>query len=135
MVFRFKPINKTTNTDSPWSQPIGDKLISQIIRNQFKSTYSASYINKVEEKEEFKERARYVPKTAPYQRTIRWRSMQQIRDDERGGCAKSAVFNARNPFNYETLYSSSTRYGSNILHQQPAVGIVPQCNTFVYGLK
>ena len=50
MIFRFKPLKITDDVYSDWSQPIGDKLISQVIQNQFKSVMKTDYVNNVEEK-------------------------------------------------------------------------------------
>ena len=45
MVFRFRPFKPISNPNSDWSQSFGDTLISQVIKNQMKSTYGSDYVN------------------------------------------------------------------------------------------
>ena len=40
-----------------------------------------------------------------------------------------------NPFTYESLYISPTRYGSNKLHQEAAVGITPCISKYWYNMS
>lgn len=125
MVFRFKPLKVTTNPHSDWSQPIGDKLITQVINNQFKSTYSTDYVNNVEEKQKFEERDKQLLRPTTAAQLLKWKSMREL---EQKRSIQPMPINQ--PFSYESLYISPTRYGSNIKHQQAAVGIVPGCSRF-----
>jgi hypothetical protein len=46
MVFRFRPMKPVVNYNSDWSQSIGDTLLTQVIKNQMKSTYASDYVSK-----------------------------------------------------------------------------------------
>ena len=44
MVFRFRPLKPIVNPTSDWSKTIGDTLLTQVIKNQMKSTYATDYV-------------------------------------------------------------------------------------------
>jgi hypothetical protein len=125
MVFRFKPLKAITNPRSDWSMPISDTLIKDVIKSQMKSTYSTDYVNNVEEKRAFEERCKHItmPTTLKY---YEWKAQRELEQKK----LHDTTMPVNRPFNYESLYISPTRYGSNILHQQPAYGIVPGCSKF-----
>lgn len=120
MVFRFRPLKLVNNPNSDWSQPIGDKLLSQVIKNQMKSTYSSDYINNVEEKRKFEERARQNTRLSSAALQAQWKSEREL---EQKNSIPSFQYN--DPFTYESSYISPNRFASNLRHQEPAVGIVP----------
>ena len=115
MVFRFKPMKPVTNPCSEWSQPLGDKLLSQIITNQFKSTYATDFVNNVEEKAKFEERARQNMRPS----TSGWKSVRNLEQT-----FEPMQYNQ--PFSYESLNISPNRYACNRFSTKPAVGIVPE---------
>lgn len=125
MVFRFRPLKLETNPRSDWSRPIGDKLISQVIKNQMKSTYASDYVNNVEEKAKFEERARQITTPSSYMLQSKFRSDRELD-------LKSSIpdFKYNDPFTYESMYISPYRYASNLRHQEPAIGVVPACSSF-----
>lgn len=127
MVFRFRPYNPSSNPNCDWSQPIGDKLISQIIKNQMKSTYKSDFVNNVEEKKKFEERARMSMRPSMPARMAEWK---RERESEMDKTWNPMQYN--HPFKYESLNIAPTRFGSNKLHgcQTPAYGIVPSCSSF-----
>ncbi len=132
MIFRFRPLNPITNPKSDWSKPISDTLIKDVIKNQMKSTYSTDYVNNVEAKKAFEERCRLsqMPTTISFMEWKAQRELEQKRLNEN-------KYPINKPFTYESMYISPTRYGSNINHQQPAYGIIPDCSTFWhdYGMR
>lgn len=125
MVFRFRPLKLETNPRSDWSRPIGDKLISQVIKNQMKSTYANDYINNVEEKAKFQERARQITNPSSYMLQSQFRSQQEL--DKKNSISE---FKYNDPFSYESIFISPSRYASNMRHQEPAIGVVPGCSSF-----
>lgn len=46
MIFRFRPMKPIVNPNSDWSKKLGDTLITQVIKNQMKSTYASDYVKK-----------------------------------------------------------------------------------------
>lgn len=152
MVFRFRPLKPVLNPNSDWSKSIGDTLLTQVIKNQMKSTYAQDYviffkdfylnnfvlfnfyfflkINNVEEKRKFEERAKHElrPSTA----ALRLQAKKQ-KEEEASKQMEPIVYN--HPFKYESLYISPTRYACNKLHQTPAVGIVPGCSRFWHDIS
>ncbi|CAF0969855.1 unnamed protein product [Brachionus calyciflorus] len=125
MVFRFRPLKPITNSTCDWSRPIGDKLISQVIGNQMKSTYATDYVNNVEEKAKFEERARQITTPSSYMLRSQFKSQKEL--DQKNSIPE---FQYNDPFTYESMYISPNRYASNLRHQDPAVGIVPGCSRF-----
>jgi hypothetical protein len=126
MKFRFKPMKEITNPTSNWSQPIGDKLLTQVIQNQMKSTYASDFVNNVEEKAKFEERVRQLSSSRPttaapgrWQNGARYHSQQTFEPFQ---------YNA--PFSYESVNISPTRYGCNKYFTKRAVGIVPECSRY-----
>jgi hypothetical protein len=130
MVFRFRPLKSIENPISDWSQPVGDQLIAQVIKNQMKSTYSTDYVNNVEEKAKFVEREKQLQRPSYSSRVLQW---QRSRNSEQLKHRPPIIFN--NPFSFQSIYPSPTRYGSNIKHKQSAYGIVPECSRFWHDLK
>ncbi len=127
MVFRFRPYNPSNNPNCDWSQPIGDKLISQVIQNQMRSTYKSDFINNVEEKKKFEERARQTLRPSAPARMAAWKRERETEMDK-----SWEPMHYNHPFKYESLNIAPTRFGSNKLHgcQTPAYGIVPSCSSF-----
>ena len=127
MVFRFRPHAISTNPNCDWSQPIGDKLITQVIKNQMKSTYKSDFINNVEEKKKFEERARMTERPSNPARMAAWKRDREAEMDQSWN-----PMHYNHPFKYESLNIAPTRFGSNIIHgcQTPAYGIVPSCSSF-----
>jgi hypothetical protein len=126
MVFRFKPMKEITNPTSDWSQPIGDKLLSQVIKSQMKSTYASDFVNNVEEKAKYEERTRQLasrPVTAAG--AARWRTSVRNSADP-----VYPQFQYNVPFNYESVNLAPTRYGCNKFFTKKAVGIVPDCSRY-----
>jgi hypothetical protein len=107
------------------SQPIGDKLISQVIKNQMKSVMKTDYVNNVEEKAKFEEIERNTIRPSTGAQLMKWKSLKIL---EQKRSMPSMPINY--PFNYESLYISPSRFGSNIKHQEAAVGIVPGVSKF-----
>jgi hypothetical protein len=124
MVFRFKPLKSLTNPNSDWSQPLGDKLLSQIIQNQFKSTYATDYVNNVEEKAKFEEKERQMlrPSTAA---VVRWKSERELEQQH------YEPFKYNDPFTYESMNIAPKRYACNKYFTKQAVGIVPEVPNFL----
>jgi hypothetical protein len=120
MIFRFRPYNITDNPNSDWSKPIGDKLIAQVIKNQMKSTYKSDFINNVEEKAKFEERAKHTLMPSTPARLAQWKKEREAEMD-----SKWTPMSYNHPFTYESLNIAPTRFGSNVHHQKPAYGIVP----------
>ena len=122
MVFRFRPYNLSKNQNCDWSRPIGDELISQIIKNQMKSTYKSDFINNVEEKAKFEERAKQTQTPSTPARMAQWKKERESEMDRAW-----QPMNYNHPFKYESLNIAPTRFGSNVIHgcQTPAYGIVP----------
>ena len=125
MIFRFKPLKITDDVYSDWSQPIGDKLISQVIKNQFKSVMKTDYVNNVEEKAKYEEMERNISRPSTGAQLMKWRSLKML--EQKRNFPPMPI---NNPFNYESLYISPSRYGSNIKHQEAAIGIVPGVSKF-----
>lgn len=125
MVFRFRPLKPITNQSCDWSRPIDDKLITQVINNQMKSTYASDYVNNVEEKAKFEERTRQILMPSSYQLRSQFRSQKEL--DQKSSYPE---FKYNDPFSYESMYISPNRFASNLRHQDPAVGIVPGCSKF-----
>ena len=46
MIFRFRPMKPIVNPNSDWSKKVGDTLITQVIKNQMRSTYKSEYVKK-----------------------------------------------------------------------------------------
>lgn len=131
MVFRFRPYKFSENPNCDWSKPIGDKLLAQVIKNQMKSTYKSDFVNNVEEKKKFEERARQTLMPSNPARLAAWKKEREAEMDR-----SWAPMNYNHPFKYESLNIAPTRFGSNIIHgcQKPAYGIVPSCSTFWHDL-
>ena len=127
MVFRFRSGPISVNPNCDWSQPIGDKLLSQVIKIQMKSTYKSDFINNVEKKREFEERAKHTQMPSSTARLAAWK---KDREAEMDNAWPPMHYN--HPFKYESLNIAPTRFGSNVLHgcQTPAYGIVPSCSSF-----
>lgn len=127
MVFRFRPLKSSVNPNCDWSKPIGDKLIAQVIKNQMKSTYKSDFINNVEEKKKFEERARMTEMPSAPARLAAWKKERELEMDR-----SWQPMHYNHPFKYESLNIAPTRFGSNVLHgcQKPAYGIVPSCSSF-----
>lgn len=123
MVFRFKPMKQITNPNSEWSLPIGDKLLSQIIQNQFKSTYASDYVNNVEEKARFEEKVRQAEAANNMRRCKSAKYSSQ-------STQQFEPFKYNTPFNYESLNISPTRYACNKVFNKQAVGIVPELSKY-----
>jgi hypothetical protein len=85
-----------------------------------KSVMKTDYVNNVEEKARFEEMERNVLRPSTGAQRLKWKCLKML---EQKRIFQPMPIN--NPFNYESLYISPTRYGSNIKHQQAAVGIVP----------
>jgi hypothetical protein len=121
MVFRFRPLKPIENDNSDWSQPIGDKLISQVIKNQMKSVYASDYVNNVEEKAKYEEEAKHVTRLSSAARQSAWRKQKELEQ-------KNSIppFEYNRPFTYESLNISPTRFGSSIRHRRAANGILPK---------
>lgn len=120
MVFRFRPLKKSLHDSSDWSQPIGDKLLSQVIKNQMKSVYASDYVNNVEEKAKFEEEAKHAQRLSS---AARANANKRQKDDELRNSMPTYQYN--NPFTYESLNLSPNRYGSSIHHRRVATGILP----------
>ena len=125
MVFRFRPLKLTNNPNSDWSQPIGDELIAQVIKNQMKSTYATDYVNNVEAKAKFAEKEKHTQQASSSARMLKWRKQRESELNK-----GVAPFEYNDPFNYESLHISPPRYASNSKHKKPAFGIVPECSKF-----
>lgn len=127
MVFRFRPLKLTANPNSDWSQPIGDKLLSQCIKSQMKSVYSSDYVNNVEEKAKFEEQAKNTLRLSSVARKAEWAKQKELEQ-------KSGVqpFQYNHPFSYESLHISPTRFGSSRRYVQPAQGILPNVSRYCY---
>lgn len=125
MIFRFRPLKITEDVHSDWSRPLGDKLISQVIRNQMKSVMKQDYVNNVDEKARFEEMEKNISRPSTGAQLMRWNSLKMLEQQR-----SIPPMPINYPFNYESLYISPSRYGSNIKHQQAAVGIIPGASRF-----
>jgi hypothetical protein len=121
MTFRFKPMKEIVNPCSDWSQQIGDKLLSQVIQSQMKSTYASDFVNNVEEKAKFEERMRQATRSSTAA-AARWKPNY--------GQQTFPPFQYNQPFNYESVNISPTRYGCNKYFTKKAVGIVPEVSRY-----
>lgn len=126
MIYRFKPLKLTENSENDWSKQIGNELIAQAIRNQMRSTYSTDYINNVEEKQKFEERARqkmYLSNSSY--------NLDSTKNKQQNPDRLQSTYS----HDYEDLNSKPGRYVSNRRHQEAAVGIVPECSKFWHDLN
>ena len=131
-MFRFRPLKLTKNPNSDWSKPIGDELIAQVIKNQMKSTYATDYVNNVEEKAKFEEKSKHTLQPNTSARMLQFRRQ---REHEISKSFKPFEYN--DPFTFESVNISPSRYGSNKKFEKAAFGIVPECSKFWhnYGIE